>query len=154
MAVGITPKAQPLDAFLGKLFKGLYRYYYDCYIISAPSNDKGQPISPTRQICPTWVGKAWNKVPEELVRKFWGVCGYKNIDDFQNVQGSINQSIAEFDGSRIVQIMESDGVPESITSLDDPEMRLVIQTPRSLQSGYGILPLSLELMCNLNVETF
>ena len=85
MAVGITPKAQPLDAFLGKLFKGLYRYYYDCYIISAPSNDKGQPISPTRQICPTWVGKAWNKVPEELVRKFWGVWGYKNIDDFQNV---------------------------------------------------------------------
>ena len=70
--------------------------------------------------------KARNKLPEELVRKSWGVFGYKNIDDLQNVEGSINQSIAEFDGSRIVQIMESDGVPESITSLDDPEMRLVI----------------------------
>ena len=46
---------------------------------------------------------------------------YTNIDDLQNVEGSINQSIAEFDRARIVQIMESSGVPEAITSLYDPE---------------------------------
>ena len=46
--------------------------------------------------------KSCNKVPEELLRKSWEVCGYKNIDDLQNVEGSINQSIEEFDGSRIV----------------------------------------------------
>ena len=65
--------------------------------------------------------KEWNKVPEELARNSWEVCGYKNIDDLQNLEGSINQNIAEFDRARIVQIMESVGGPEAITSLDDPE---------------------------------
>ena len=41
MALGITPKAQPLDALLGKVFKGLYRDYYDYYMLSAPSNGIG-----------------------------------------------------------------------------------------------------------------
>ena len=63
--------------------------------------------------------KARNKLPEELVRKSWGVFGYKNIDDLQNVEGSINQSIAEFDRSRIFRIMESSGGQEAIKSLDD-----------------------------------
>ena len=65
--------------------------------------------------------KAWNKVPKELLSKYWEVYGYKNIDYLQNVEGSINQSIAEFYRSRIVRIMESSGGPEAITSLDDPE---------------------------------
>ena len=56
-----------------------------------------------------------------MVRKSWELCGYKNIDDLQNVEGSINQSIAEFDRARIVQIMEYDGGPEAITSLYDTE---------------------------------
>ena len=81
MSGGITPKAQSLDAFLGKVFKGLYKYHYDYYMISVPSNDRVQPIAPTRQICAKWVVKAWNKVSEELVRKSWEVYGYKNIDD-------------------------------------------------------------------------
>ena len=65
--------------------------------------------------------KAWNEVPEELLRKYWEVCGYKNIDYIHNVEGSINQSIVEFYRSRIVRIVESAGGPEAITSLDDPE---------------------------------
>ena len=73
-------------------------------MISAPSNGRGQPIAPTRQLCATLVVKAWNKVLEELVRKSWEVSGYKNIDDLQNIEGSINQSIAEFDRARIVQM--------------------------------------------------
>ena len=46
--------------------------------------------------------------------KSWEVCGYNNIDDLKNVEGSINQSIVKFDRSRIVQMMESSGVPEAI----------------------------------------
>ena len=65
--------------------------------------------------------KEWNEVPEELLRRYWEVCGYKNIDCLQNVEGSINQSIAEFYRSRIVRIVESAGGPEAIISLDDPE---------------------------------
>ena len=64
MAEGITPKAQPLDALLGKVFKGLYRDYFDYFMISAQSNDIGQPIAPTRHIFVTWVVKAWNTFPE------------------------------------------------------------------------------------------
>ena len=56
-----------------------------------------------------------------MVRKSWEVCGYKNIDDLQNVEGSINHRIAEFDISRIVQIMESSGGPKDITSIDYTE---------------------------------
>ena len=41
MSGGITSKEQPLDDLLGKLFKGLYRDYYDYYMISSPSNDTG-----------------------------------------------------------------------------------------------------------------
>ena len=33
MAGGITPKAQPIDAFRGKVFKGLYRCYYYKYML-------------------------------------------------------------------------------------------------------------------------
>ena len=53
MAGGITPKSQPLDAFLGKVFKGLYRYGSDYYMLYAPSNDRGQPIEPNLQLCAT-----------------------------------------------------------------------------------------------------
>ena len=76
---------------------------------------------PPHHIFSTWVVKAWNKPPEELIRKYWDVCVYKNIGDLQNLEGSINQSIAEFYRARIVQMMESTGIPEAITSLDDPE---------------------------------
>ena len=116
MAGGINPKAQPLYDCLGKVFKCLYIDNYDNYMLYEPPNDRGH-------IFPSWVVKARNKSPEELVRKSWSweVCGYKNIDDLQNVEGSINQSIAEFDRARIVQIMEYDGGPEAITSLYDTE---------------------------------
>ena len=65
--------------------------------------------------------KARNKAPEEWVRKSSEVCGYKNIDDLQSIDGSINQNIAEFDRGRIVQMMEYAGVTEAIVSLYDPE---------------------------------
>ena len=57
MAKGINPKAQPLDDFLGKVFKGLYRDYCGYYMLSVPSNDIGKPTAPTLQICITWVVK-------------------------------------------------------------------------------------------------
>ena len=63
MAGGIAPKAQPLDVLLGKLIKGLYIEYYDYYMLSEPSNDRGHPISPTCQLCPTCVVKSCNKLP-------------------------------------------------------------------------------------------
>ena len=55
---GITPNAQPIDAFIGKVFKGHYRDYYDMYMLSAPLNNIQHPIAPSRQLCTEWVVQA------------------------------------------------------------------------------------------------
>ena len=90
MAGGITPISQPVDNFVGMVFKGYYRDYYDTYMLSAAENDKGHPSMPSSQLCAQWVVKAWNKVSENLIRKAWIVCGYKSVSDLENVEGSIN----------------------------------------------------------------
>ena len=38
MGGGITPKAQPLDLFLGKIMKGFYRDLCDTHMINTPVN--------------------------------------------------------------------------------------------------------------------
>ena len=121
MSGGITPKAQSIDAFIGKVFKGHYRDYYDMYMLSAPLNNKQHPIAPSRQLCAEWVVQAWKKTPERLVQKTWTVCGYKSMDDLQNVESSINHIITDLDRATTVQIMESAGGSDVILHLDDPE---------------------------------
>ena len=84
MAGGITPKSQPIDAFIGKLMKGYYKEFYDSYSISAPTNpDTGHPKPPSRQLCAQWVVAAFDKIPEELIRKAWLVCGYKTQEQIK-----------------------------------------------------------------------
>ena len=82
MGGGITPKAQPLDALVNKIFKGFYRDNYDEYILSAPVNEKtGHPIPPSRQLMACWIVDAWGKVPCSLVTRSWIVCGYPSYTD-------------------------------------------------------------------------
>src|SRR5210317_299623 len=73
---GLTPCGQPLDKVINKVFKGYFRDMYDQYILRAPVNDKGTPLPPSRQQLATWVVEAWDKIPEEMVRKSWTSCGY------------------------------------------------------------------------------
>ena len=73
----LTPEGQPLDKAINKVFKGYFRDLYDLYSLTAPLNSKtGAPIAPTRKILSTWILKAWEKVPEYLVRKSWTACVY------------------------------------------------------------------------------
>ena len=67
MAGGITSIHQKMDKFLGEFFKGNYREYYDDYMLSAPTNEKGDTIAPSYQLCAIWVVKAWDRIPEKLV---------------------------------------------------------------------------------------
>ena len=106
MAGGITPKAQPIDAFLGKLFKGHYRNYYDNYMLNVPENSKGHPMVPSRQLCAQWVVKAWNKVSVKLIQKSWEVCGYKNICDLENTESSVHD-LVQYETNKIIRIIES-----------------------------------------------
>ena len=71
----MTPKGQPLDVVINKVYKAFFRDFYDSYVLTAPIHNGG-PKPPSRQLLATWVVKAWKKVPRELVKKAWTACGY------------------------------------------------------------------------------
>ena len=82
---GITPKTHPLDVLINKVFKGLFRDLFEGWLLNALTNPKtGHPLAPSRQLLAQWIVKAWAKVPKELVRKSWEVCGYKSTEDMSN----------------------------------------------------------------------
>ena len=76
MDVGITPKAQPLDLLINKVFKGFFHDLFKEWSLNAPTNPKTvHPLALSRQLIAQLIIKAWAKVPKELVRKSWEVCG-------------------------------------------------------------------------------
>ena len=73
---GITPKAQPLDALINKIFKELFRDLFEEWSLNARTKPEiGHPLAPSCQLLAQWILKAWAKVPQELVWKSWEVCG-------------------------------------------------------------------------------
>ena len=69
MAGGITPKAQPLDVLINKVFKGFFCDLFEQWSLNAPLNEKsGNPLPPSRQLLAKWVVLAWAKVDKVLVK--------------------------------------------------------------------------------------
>ena len=76
---GITPKDQPLDILINKVFKGFFGDLFKEWLLNAPTNPKTcHPLDPFFQLLARWIVKAWAKVPKELVRKSLEVCRYKS----------------------------------------------------------------------------
>ena len=92
MAGGITPKAQPLDVLINKVWKGFFLDLFEQWSLTCPLHPKtGNPIPPSRQLLAQWVVMSWNKIPESLVKKAWEVCGYKQTQELggEEQQGAI-----------------------------------------------------------------
>ena len=94
---GITPKAQPLEVLINKVFKGLFRDLFEEWSLNAPTNPKtGHPLAQYSQLLAQWIVKAWAKVTKVLVRKSWEVCGYKSTEDLSNEEEMASVAVINF----------------------------------------------------------
>ena len=74
---GLTPKIQPCDGLINKLFKSNMSRLYDDHMAStdAVRNDRGYPDPPSRGLLAQWVKKAWDEVDPESIRSSWRKAG-------------------------------------------------------------------------------
>ena len=59
-------------------------------MLSEPTNDKGNTIAPSRQLCAISVVKEWDRIPEGLVKRSLEFCEYKTMEELQ-IMGTIYQ---------------------------------------------------------------
>ena len=73
IAGGITPKAQPLDVMIKKIWKGFFHDIFEEWSLNAPMNPKtGNPVAPSPQLLAQWVVVAWGKNPMCTCKKGMG----------------------------------------------------------------------------------
>ena len=105
---GITPKAQPLDVLINKVFKGSFRDFFEEWSLNARTNPKtGHPLAPSRQLLAQWIVKAWAKVPKEPVRKSWEVYGYKSIEDLSNEEETASVAVINYSQEQLGTMIEN-----------------------------------------------
>ena len=80
---GCTGLLQAPDVCWNKPFKAKYRELYEAWL---GEGDKqftrgGNTKPPTRSQLATWVKKAWDSIPTELIKKSFVVCGVSNALD-------------------------------------------------------------------------
>ena len=105
---GITPKSQPLDVLINKIFKGFFRDLFEEWSLNAPTNPNTvHPLAPSRQLIAQWVVKAWSKVPKELVWKSWEVCGYKSTEDLSNEEETASVAVINYSQKQLGTMIDN-----------------------------------------------
>ena len=105
---GVTPKAQTLDILINKVFKGFFRDLFEEWSLNVPTNPKtSHTLAPYHQLLAQWIVKAWAKVPKELVRKLWEVCGYKSTEDLSNEEETASVAVINYSQEQLGTMIEN-----------------------------------------------
>ena len=76
--------------------------------MNAPTNPKtGHPLAPSYQLLAQCIIKAWAKVPKELVRKSWEVCGYKSTEDLSNDEETASFAFINYSQEQLGTMIEN-----------------------------------------------
>ncbi|CAB1119062.1 unnamed protein product [Ectocarpus sp. CCAP 1310/34] len=74
---GLTPKLQPCDGLVNKIFKANMSRLYDDHMASphVKRGDHGYPEAPSRGLVAQWVKKSWDALTADEVRASWRKAG-------------------------------------------------------------------------------
>ena len=68
---------------------------------------------------PEIIQEAWAKVPKELVRKSWEVCGYKSTEDLSNEEETASVTVINYSQEQLGTMIENISGYDSIMAWID-----------------------------------
>lgn len=92
---GLTPKIQPCDGRINKLFKENMSKLYDDYMASPniKRGTNGYPEPPSRGLLAQWVKKAWDAVDGDTIRSSWTKAGLLLASDGSEDEAWANRQL-------------------------------------------------------------
>ena len=76
--------------------------------MNALTNPKtGHPLARSCQLLAQWIVKAWAKVPKELDRKLWEVCGYKSAEDLSKEEETASIAVINYSQEQLGTMIEN-----------------------------------------------
>ena len=80
---GLTSVLQPRDKCIDKPFKAKLRMLYETWMVNGPFTytPSGKKRAPSKELVLTWINRAWNGIPQDLIEKSFKSCGIANALD-------------------------------------------------------------------------